>query len=114
MGLAESTLSGMKGQTVVVVTSDHRTFRGTLVEADAGALLLDEVVEGSTTNTDTWSEVRMGDNVGSKGGLHGTTVFMRPGGSHQYRLTRVLILRDNVQRVWQVKDARPLPKMVEE
>lgn len=111
MGLAEATLSSWKGQTVVVVTSDHRTFRGILTDVDANALLMDDAVEGTTSNTDAWTEVRMGDGVANKvAGLHGTTVFQRPGGQHQYRLTRVLILRENLHRVWQVKEARPLPK----
>lgn len=104
-----------KGQTVVAVTSDHRAFRGTLTDIDSGAILLDDAVEGTTGNTDAWSEVRMGDAVANKiAGVHGTTVFQRPGGQHQYRLTRVLILRENLHRVWQVKEARPLPKAVEE
>ncbi|MHB8586528.1 MAG: LSm family protein [Thermoplasmatota archaeon] len=111
MAIVQATLSKMKNQPVVVVTSDHRTFRGTLFEVDTDAIILDDAVEGTTTNTDQWAEVRMGEGVSQRvEGIHGTTIFQRPGGSHQYRLTRVMILLPNVYRIWQVAGARPVPK----
>jgi small nuclear ribonucleoprotein (snRNP)-like protein len=111
MALVESTLATMKGQPVVVVTSDHRAFRGTLAASDEKAILLDDAVEGTTSNTDQWTEVQLGDTLSTRvEGPRGTMVFQRPGGTHHYRLTRVLILMANVHRVWQVSGALALPK----
>ncbi len=104
MSLLLDTLRDQKGRVIVVVTADARTFRGVLTDCDDSALVIDDAVEGTITNTDAWSQVTIGDGVTERiPAPTGSSVFQRHGSKRQWRLSRVLIRVPNVNRVWAVE-----------
>ncbi|HVL49444.1 MAG TPA: LSM domain-containing protein [Candidatus Thermoplasmatota archaeon] len=99
--LLSKRLQGLVGSQVIVVMSDHRAFRGQLIEFDDQTLVLHDVVEGSPTSAAGWQETTVSAAV--KETLvtwRGTFTQESSKQSEIVRLKDAMIQIAHVLRVW--------------
>lgn len=92
-------LAQLKGQQVVLVMGDERSFKGTIGEFDDSWLKLEDAMEGSAVNSKGWEEVVLNTgHIGKRFTDHGVITEQEVG--ELVRLKDVLINIDDVRRVW--------------
>jgi len=101
MSILARRLAELKGEQVVVVMSDHRAFRGRLMDSDDKVLVLSEVVEGSTQNTKGWEEPTVSTGLIDKVVTWQGTFAHESTDSEQVRLKDAVIMLSQVLRIWE-------------
>ncbi|MFA5860460.1 MAG: LSm family protein [Candidatus Thermoplasmatota archaeon] len=101
MTLIENKLKPLVGSEIVVVMSDNRAFRGTLVEFDANDIILRNVVEGLPNNASGWEEPTSSTGVSHKV-VTWSGVFSHEDTSAEIvKLKDVMIRTSGVLRIWE-------------
>ena len=101
MSILQQRLAGLKGEQVVVVMADHRAFRGKLVDFDDRAIVLSDVVEGSTVNTKGWEEPTVSTGLIEKVVTWHGVFAHEKADAEQVRLKDAVILLSGVLRIWE-------------
>ncbi len=101
MSVLESKLKQFLNEEIVVVMTDNRAFRGTLVEFDGQAIVLRNVVEGIPSGGGGWSEPTVSTGIIEKV-VTWNGVFSHENASAELvRLKDALIMISGVLRIWE-------------
>jgi small nuclear ribonucleoprotein (snRNP)-like protein len=101
MSLLQTKLAALVNQEIVVVMSDNRAFRGTLVAHDAESLVLRSVVEALPNNSSGWEEPTSSTGVVHKVVTWQGTFSHEDTRAEVVRLKDVIINLNGVLRIWE-------------
>lgn len=101
MTLLENKLKPLVGSEIVVVMSDNRAFRGTLVEFDADDIVLRNVVEALPNNASGWEEPTSSTGISHKVVTWNGVFSHEDTSAEMVKLKDVMIRTTGVLRIWE-------------
>lgn len=101
MSLLQNKLKAYVGQEIVVVMTDNRAFRGTLVEHDDSVVVLRNVVEALPNNAAGWEEPTVSTGIIHKVVTWHGTFSHENTSADVVKLKDVMIRIDGVLRIWE-------------
>lgn len=101
MSLLESKLKGLVNQEIVVVMVDNRAFRGTLVDFDAGTMILRNVVEALPNNAAGWEEPTASTGIVHKVVTYSGVFSHEDTRAEVVRLKDAIVQNAHVLRIWE-------------
>ncbi|MBI4392678.1 MAG: hypothetical protein HY556_02625 [Euryarchaeota archaeon] len=101
--IIEKHLASALNHEILVVMSDDRSFKGTLMEFDNDWIVLHDVTEGSSQNLRGWEEPAISAGVIEKYITWKGIISEEKDKTKIYRLRDVLLHMDGILRVWLLK-----------
>lgn len=101
MSVLATKLKQFQNEEIVVVMADNRAFRGKLVEFDADAMVLNDVVEALPNNAGGWEEPTVSTGIVHKVVTWQGTFSHEENKPELVRLKDVVIQIRHVLRVWE-------------
>ena len=101
MALLEQKLKPLVGQEIVVVMSDNRAFRGTLMDFDVETIILRNVVESLPNNAAGWEETTASTGIKHKVATWNGVFSHEDTSAEIVKLKDVMIRTTGVLRIWE-------------